>query len=164
VEYAATSADQVVERLKGATIAITNKVPIRAQTLEQLPDLKMVSVAATGFDAIDVPACRGHGVVVSNVRGYTGNTVPEHTFALMFSLRRAIAAYAKDVLDGKWQEVGQFCFHTHPIKDLKCSTLGIFGEGRLGQSVAEVARALGMTVLFCRPQGSRRPWSTLHSI
>ena len=72
MEYAATPADQIVERLKGATIAITNKVPIRAETLERLPDLKMVSVAATGFDVIDVPACREHGVIVSNVRGYAG--------------------------------------------------------------------------------------------
>ncbi len=153
VEYAATPADKIVERLEGATVAITNKVPIRAETLETLPDLKMVSVAATGFDVIDVPACRNHGVTVSNVRGYAVTTVPEHTFALIFSLRRAIAAYAQDVVDGKWQESGQFCFHTHSMKDLRGSTLGIFGEGSLGQSVAEIARALGMTVLFAAHKG-----------
>jgi glycerate dehydrogenase len=113
----------------------------------------MVSVAATGFDVIDVPACRDHGVVVSNVRGYAANTVPEHTFALIFALRRAIAAYARDVVDGKWQDAGQFCFHTHSIKDLRGSTLGIFGEGNLGQSVADIARALGMTVLFAAHKG-----------
>ncbi|MGB5212972.1 MAG: D-2-hydroxyacid dehydrogenase [Anderseniella sp.] len=153
VEHAATSPDQIVERLQGAAVAITNKVPIRAETLAQLPDLKMVSVAATGFDVIDVPACRDHGVAVSNVRGYAVNTVPEHTFALIFALRRAIAAYAQDVVDGKWQDAGQFCFHTHPIKDLRGSTLGIFGEGNLGQSVADIARALGMTVLFAAHKG-----------
>ncbi|MEM9473193.1 MAG: D-2-hydroxyacid dehydrogenase [Pseudomonadota bacterium] len=153
VEHAATPADKIVERLQGATVAITNKVPIRADTLAQVPDLKMVSVAATGFDVIDVPACREHGVVVSNVRGYAANTVPEHTFALIFALRRAIAGYARDVVDGKWQEAGQFCFHTHPMKDLNGSTLGIFGEGNLGQSVANIARALGMTVLFAAHKG-----------
>lgn len=153
VEHIATSPDQIVERLQGATVAITNKVPIRGETLAQLPDLKMVSVAATGFDVIDVPACRDHGVVVSNVRGYAANTVPEHTFALIFVLRRAIAAYARDVVDGKWQDAGQFCFHTHPIRDLRGSTLGIFGEGNLGQSVADIARALGMTVLFAAHKG-----------
>ncbi len=153
VEYAATATDQIVERLKGATIAITNKVPIRAEILQQLPDLKMVSVAATGFDVIDIPACREHGVIVSNVRGYAVNTVPEHTFALIFALRRAIAAYAQDVVEGKWQRSGQFCFHTHSIKDLTGSTLGIFGEGSLGQSVANIARALGMTVLFAAHKG-----------
>jgi glycerate dehydrogenase len=110
-------------------------------------------VAATGFDVIDVPACRDHGVAVSNVRGYAVNTVPEHTFALIFALRRAIAAYARDVVDGKWQDAGQFCFHTHAIKDLRGSTLGIFGEGSLGQSVAEIGRALGMTVLFAAHKG-----------
>ena len=153
VEHASTPADKIVERLQGATVAITNKVPIRAETLAQLPELKMVSVAATGFDVIDVPACREHGVVVSNVRGYAVNTVPEHTFALIFALRRAIAGYARDVVDGKWQEAGQFCFHTHAIRDLRGSTLGIFGEGNLGQSVADIARALGMTVLFAAHKG-----------
>ncbi len=153
VEHAGTSPDQIVKRLEGATVAITNKVPIRAETLARLPDLKMVSVAATGFDVIDVPACREHGVQVSNVRGYAVNTVPEHTFALIFALRRAIAGYAQDVVDGKWQEAGQFCFHTHPMKDLRGSTLGIFGEGSLGQSVADIARALGMKVLFAAHKG-----------
>ncbi len=153
VEHASTPADKIVERLQGAMVAITNKVPIRAETLAQLPELKMVSVAATGFDVIDVPACREHGVVVSNVRGYAVNTVPEHTFALIFALRRAIAGYARDVVDGKWQEAGQFCFHTHAIRDLRGSTLGIFGEGNLGQSVADIARALGMTVLFAAHKG-----------
>ena len=153
VEHAGTSPDQIVKRLEGATVAITNKVPIRAETLARLPDLKMVSVAATGFDVIDVPACREHGVQVSNVRGYAVNTVPEHTFALIFALRRAIAGYAQDVVDGKWQEAGQFCFHTHPMKDLRGSTLGIFGEGSLGQSVADIARVLGMKVLFAAHKG-----------
>lgn len=80
----------MVTRLAGARIAITNKVPIRAQHLEQLPDLKMISVAATGFDVIDVAACRERGIVVSNVRGYAVNTVPEHTFALILALRRGL--------------------------------------------------------------------------
>jgi glycerate dehydrogenase len=153
VEHANTSADQIVERLKGATIAITNKVPIRRESLKQLPDLKMVSVAATGYDVIDVPACRDHGVAVSNVRGYAEHTVPEHTFALIFALRRAIAGFRQDVIDGKWEASGQFCFHTHPIRDLSGSTLGIFGEGNLGQSVAYIARALGMKPLFAAHKG-----------
>ncbi|MGB7206911.1 MAG: D-2-hydroxyacid dehydrogenase [Anderseniella sp.] len=153
VEYDNTGPDQIVERLKGATIAITNKVPIRKESLTQLPHLKMVSVAATGYDVIDIPACKEHGVSVSNVRGYAEHTVPEHTYALIFALRRAIAAFRQDVIDGKWQASGQFCFHTHQIKDLAGSTIGIFGEGNLGQSVANIARALGMTPLFAAHKG-----------
>lgn len=153
VDYDNTAADKIVERLQGATIAITNKVPIRRETLEQLPGLKMVSVAATGFDVIDVPACRDHGVAVSNVRGYATHTVPEHTFGLIFALRRGIAGYKQDVANGKWQESGQFCFHTHPIKDLAGSVLGIFGEGNLGQGVADIAKAFGMKPVFAAHKG-----------
>ena len=75
-------------RLEGATIAITNKVPIRAATLAALPDLRMIAVAATGYDVVDVTACEERGIVVANVRGYAAHTVPEHTFALILALRR----------------------------------------------------------------------------
>ncbi len=153
VEYDNTPADKIVERLKGATVAITNKVPIRRESLEQLPDLKMVSVAATGYDVIDIPACKDHGVTVSNVRGYATHTVPEHTFGLIFALRRGIVGYQRDVANGMWQKSGQFCFHTHPIKDLAGSVLGIFGEGNLGQGVADIARAFGMKPLFAAHKG-----------
>ncbi len=153
LEFANTPADKIVERLAGAKVAITNKVPIRRDTLEQLPDLKMVSVAATGYDVIDVAACRDHGVTVSNVRGYAEHTVPEHTFALIFALRRGIVGFRQDVIAGKWQQSGQFCFHTHQIKDLAGSTIGIFGEGNLGQGVATIARSLGMTPLFAAHKG-----------
>jgi glycerate dehydrogenase len=153
VEYDNTPADKIVERLKGATVAITNKVPIRRESLEQLPDLKIVSVAATGYDVIDIPACKDHGVSVSNVRGYATHTVPEHTFGLIFALRRGIVGYQRDVANGMWQKSGQFCFHTHPIKDLAGSVLGIFGEGNLGQGVADIAKAFGMKPVFAAHKG-----------
>jgi glycerate dehydrogenase len=153
VEHNATAPDQVVERLKGATIAITNKVPIRDAQLEQLPDLKMIAIAATGYDVIDIPACQKRNVIVSNVRGYAVNTVPEHTFALILALRRSIVAYRQDVIDGKWQDCGQFCFLTHPIKELAGATLGIIGEGAIGQSVAHIAQAFGMKTLYAAHKG-----------
>ena len=152
-EYEQTPADLIVERLMGADIAITNKVPIRRETLDRLDRLKMISVAATGYDVIDVAACRERGIVVSNVRGYAVNTVPEHTFALIFALSRAVVGYRQDVIDGKWHEAGQFTLHTREMHDLTGSTLGIIGEGSIGQSVARIARALGMTVLFAAHKG-----------
>ena len=103
VEYGTTAPEQVIERLTGATIAITNKVPIREHALAHLPDLKMIAVAATGYDVIDVAACRKKGTVVSNIRGYAVNTVPEHTFALILALRRSIVGYRQDVANGEWQ-------------------------------------------------------------
>ena len=153
VEYDRTAPDQVVERLKDADIAVCNKVPIRRASIEQLPNLKMIGIPATGYDAFDIDACKERGIVVSNVRGYAVNTVPEHAFALIFALRRGIVGYRQDVIDGRWQEAAQFCFFTHPINDLAGSTLGIFGEGALGQGVASIGRALGMRILFAAHKG-----------
>ncbi len=140
--------EDTLAKLKGATVAITNKVPLRGELLAQLPDLKMIAVAATGYDVIDVPYCKEHGIAVANIRNYAVHTVPEHTFALMLALRRNILAYREDVEAGVWQKSDQFCFFTHPIGDLHGATLGIIGEGALGQGTATIARAFGMKVLF----------------
>ena len=147
-EHDQTPESLMIKNLTGATVAITNKVPIRRASLEQLPDLKMIAVAATGYDVIDIDACRERGIAVANIRNYAVHTVPEHTFAMIFALRRNLIAYREDVLRGRWQAQDQFCFFDHPIQDLNGSTLGIFGEGALGQATAVIARALGMRVLF----------------
>ena len=106
-EYASTTPDQVVERLQGASIALINKTQLREATLAQLPDLKMIAVAATGYDCVDVPWCRAHGIAVANIRGYAIHTVPEHSFALILALRRNIMAYRQDVEAGRWQTFDQ---------------------------------------------------------
>ncbi len=147
-EHDQTLESLVASRLTGAMIAITNKVPIRRATLEQLPQVKIIAVAASGYDVIDIDACRERGIAVANIRHYAVHTVPEHSFAMIFALRRNLIAYREDVLRGRWQAQDQFCFFDHPIQDLHGSTLGIFGEGELGQATAAIARALGMRVLF----------------
>jgi len=147
-EFDQTLSSDVVDRLKGATIAITNKVPIRKDSIDQLPDLKFIAVAATGYDVIDIPACKDRGISVANIRNYAVNTVPEHTFSLILSLKRNLVAYRKDILAGRWQKHDQFCFFDYPIGDLSGSTIGIFGEGVLGQGTANIAKAFGMNVLF----------------
>lgn len=148
VEFAKTAVEEIVPRLKDATVAIINKVPMRADTLKQLPKLKMIAVAATGYDVVDVPYCKEHGIAVANIRNYAIRTVPEHTFALILALRRNILAYREDVEKGVWQKSDQFCFFTHDIGDLHGSTLGIIGEGAIGQGTAAIGRAFGMRVLF----------------
>lgn len=152
-----TSEAEVVARLKGAEIAITNKVPLRRAALEQLPDLKFITVAATGYDVIDMDACRDLGITVSNVRGYATATVPEHTMALILALRRALPGYRQDVLAGEWQRSGQFCFFTHPINDLAGSKIGIVGSGSIGQAVGKLAQAFGMEVMFAGRKGEVSP-------
>jgi len=146
-DYPTTSANQVVERLQGASIAITNKVPIRADAIAQLPDLKMIAVAATGTDNVDLAACRARGIAVANIRDYSVVSVPEHTFALMLAVRRSLRAYAADVDAGLWERSTRFCLLDHPIGDLACSRLGIIGYGALGRCVARIARAFGMEVV-----------------
>ena len=148
VEHAKTSPDEIVAKLKDASVAITNKVPLRAETLAQLPKLKMIAVAATGYDVIDVPYCREHGIAVANIRNYAVHTVPEHAFALILALRRNLLAYRADVEAGVWQKSDQFCFFTHDIGDLHGATLGIVGEGAIGQGTAAIGRGFGMKVLF----------------
>jgi len=147
-EYAVTGAGELVERLQEATVAITNKVPLRAEALRRLPKLKLIAVAATGYDVIDIGYCQANGIAVANIRNYAVHTVPEHAFALITALRRNLIAYREDVEKGRWQQIDQFCFFDHPIRDLYGATLGIIGEGVLGQGTANIARGFGMRVLF----------------
>jgi len=152
-EHPATAPADVAERIRDADIVITNKVRITAEALAQAPRLRLVAVAATGTDNVDLAACQARGVVVSNVRNYAKHTVPEHTFALIFALRRSLCAYRDAVRAGRWQQSGQFCFFDHPIRDLAGSTLGVIGDGALGNAVATVGRALGMRVLMSAHKG-----------
>lgn len=146
-----------MSRLQDATIVITNKVPLRAATLEQLPSLRLIAMAATGYDVVDIECCRQRSVTVSNIRDYATNTVPEHVFALTLALRRNLLAYRRDVEGGRWQRTEQFCFFDHPIRDLAGATMGIIGEGSLGQGTASIARAFGMRVLFADHEPPKVP-------
>lgn len=147
-EYDSTwTPEEIVDRLKGASIAVINKVPMRADVLKQLPNLKLIAVAATGTDVVDKAYCKEAGITVVNIRNYAFNTVPEHVIALMFALRRNLLAYVADVRKGRWGEVDQFCFFDHPIRDIAGSTLGVVGYGAIGKAVAKRAECLGMKIL-----------------
>ena len=139
--------EEIVDRLKDATIAIINKVPMRADVLKKLPKLKLIAVAATGIDVVDKAYCKDNGITVVNIRNYAFNTVPEHVLALMFALRRNLVAYIEDVRAGRWNKSQQFCFFDHPIRDVAGSTIGIVGYGAIGKEVGKRAEALGMRVL-----------------
>ena len=154
-EYPATAPGQLVERLRDATIAITNKVPLRAEVLEQLPGLRLIAVAATGIDCVDKDACARLGIAVCNIPHYSRHTVPEHAFALMLALERNLPAYRDAVIDGAWQRADKFCFFDHPVRDLHGARLGIIGAGQLGQRVAAIARVFGMEPLFAARKGQR---------
>jgi glycerate dehydrogenase len=148
IEHEKTAGSEIVPRLQGSTVAIVNKVPMRADTLKQLPQLKLIAVAATGYDVVDVAYCKEHGIAVANIRNYAVHTVPEHAFALILALRRNLIAYRQDVENGVWSRSEQFCFFTHDIGDLHGATLGIIGEGAIGQATGKIGRAFGMRILF----------------
>ncbi len=154
VEHAKTPQAEVESRLAGATIAIVNKVLLDAGMIARLPALKMVAVAATGTNNIDLDACRARGIVVSNIRGYAAHTVPEHAIALMLALSRNLVAYRESVQAGRWQRSEQFCFFDHPIRDLNGATLALVGSGSLGDGVARLAAAFGMRILKVEHKGA----------
>lgn len=145
-EHAGTEPHDVVERCRDATIVVVNKVQLSAEVLGALPDLRLVAVAATGTDCVDKDAARERGIAVVNIRGYAIHTVPEHTFALILALQRAIVSYRSAVIDGAWQRSGQFCFFDAPIRDLGGRRLGVIGAGVLGGRVAALGRAFGMSI------------------
>lgn len=153
-EYDLTAPEQVIERLADADIVISNKALLDQHVLEQLPKLRMIAVAATGFNNVDVNYCANHDIAVANVRGYATRSVPEHVMAMLFALRRNLFGYHQDIAAGEWQRNQQFCFFTHPIGDIGGSTLGVVGSGALGQATANLAQALGMTVLFSERKGA----------
>ena len=153
--YAATlTAEEAIERLQGATVVITNKVPITAEILRWVPTLKLVAVAATGYNVINLEACRAHGVTVCNIRDYALTGVSEHCLMLMLALRRQLLAYRQRLLAGDWQRAPGFCLLEPVLHDLCGSILGIVGGGALGRALAEAARGLGMRVLFAERKGA----------
>jgi glycerate dehydrogenase len=154
-EYGWTATDEIVERLKDASICICNKARLSEAELSQLPRLRFIAVAATGVDNVDLDYCRKHSIAVSNVRNYARHAVAEHVFALILALRRNLLSYRRDLRDGAWQKANEFCLLNHQIQDLHGSTLGIIGYGALGQAVARLAAAFGMRVLVGEHKNAR---------
>ena len=148
-----TRPDHVIEALADADVAITNKVRLDRATLEQLPRLKLICVAATGYDCVDLAACRDQGVTVCNVPAYSAVSVAESVIGSLFALRRHLLAY-RAASTRLWPQSSHFCVHGAPIQDLQGSTLGIVGRGDIGSRVARLAKALDITVLFAEHRGA----------
>jgi glycerate dehydrogenase len=147
-EYPATRLEELAERLTDATIVISSKIPLRGETLAKFPAVRFVAVAGAGVDAFDLDYCRAHGIAVSNVAGYAQHTVPEHAFMLILALMRNLPAYRRAVQRGLWQKAEPFCYIDAPLSDLHGKTIGIVGEGAIGQGAARIARGFEMRVLF----------------
>ncbi len=159
VEHPACTPDEVAELLWRASIAITNKAPITRAVLEACPKLRLIAVAATGVNNVDLEACRERGVAVCNIRGYAEHSVPEHVFMLLLALRRNLLAWRTSLHQDAWQKAEQFCLFDHEIHDLHGSTLGLIGYGSVGVGVERLAHAFGMQVLIAerKDAGTVRP-------
>jgi len=144
-----TPDDLILERARGAEILLTNKTPLTADTLDQLPTLRFISVLATGYNVVDVAAARERGVRVSNVPVYSTDSVAQHVFALLLERCLHVGLHDRAVHDGEWTQCIDFTFWKTPLVELHGKTMGIVGFGRIGRRVGELAHAFGMSVLAC---------------
>ncbi|HKO35561.1 MAG TPA: D-2-hydroxyacid dehydrogenase [Pyrinomonadaceae bacterium] len=155
VEYADTLPPEVVERVQSASIIISNKLSLGELQLAHAPDVKLIAIAATGSDCVDLDYCRRRGITVCNVRGYAVNSVPEHVLMLILALRRNLLLYRQDVQSRKWQQSKQFCLLSYPLNDIKGSTIGIIGYGSIGRSMAQLGESVGMKVLIAEHKNAK---------
>lgn len=146
--YEATDPEQTLERLQSADVAVTNKVLITRELMQQLPDLKLIAVTATGTNNVDLDAAKELGITVKNVAGYSSVCVPEHVIGMIFALKHSLMGWYRDQLTDRWVENKQFCYFDYPLTDVRNSVLGVFGKGNLGSEVGRLASAVGMKVLY----------------
>jgi glycerate dehydrogenase len=150
--FPTTTSAETIERCQTAEVVITNKVLLTAETFQACPNIKLVLVAATGVNCVDLDAAKAHGIPVCNVAGYSSSSVAQHTFALLLNLATNVHRYAAEA--PLWPQSPIFTRLDHPAFELAGKSLGIAGLGDIGASVANIARSLGMTVHALGRKGS----------
>jgi len=156
--HGASTHDQVAARIATAAVVVSNKVLLDQAALRHAPGLKLICIAATGTNNVDLDAARALGMTVCNVRAYATPSVVQHVFGLLLALSMRLLDYRRLVRQGGWQTSSQFCRMDFPIRELAGKTLGIVGLGELGRAVAQAATAFGMEVLVAqRPGGPPQP-------
>ena len=146
--------DEVAARAAGATILATNKTPLGQDLLDSLPELRFITVLATGFDCVDIAAARRRGIPVSNVPVYGTDTVAQYVFALLLEMCHHVAMHAEAVKACEWTRQPDFSLRKTRLRELVGKTMGIVGHGRIGRRTGELAHAFGMNVLACDPGGA----------
>lgn len=144
--YDRTPKEQIIERAKDAEVILTNKCPLNREIISQLPNLKYIGVTATGYNIIDVAAAKEHGVIVTNVRGYSSASVAQLSFSLMLSFTNQVAQHSENIAQ-TWPSSADWCFYLAPLVELEGKTLGIIGLGDIGKKVANIGLGFGMKVL-----------------
>ncbi|MCI5536229.1 MAG: D-2-hydroxyacid dehydrogenase [Lentihominibacter sp.] len=144
--FDATPMDKALSRIGDSEILMTSKCPITREFMEKCPNLRYIGCTATGYNNIDVRAAADLGIAVTNVPAYSTDAVAQHTIALMLELTNNVGLHNQSVQNGQWAQSDYFCYWEKPIMLLAGKSLGIIGYGAIGKKVAEIARALGMTV------------------
>lgn len=139
---------QAAERIQDADAVIVNKVRMTRELMEAHPGLRYIGVLATGYDVVDTDAAKDLNIAVTNVPGYGTDTVAQYAIALLLEVTSRIGHHASRVKEGEWARNADWCFWEYPLMELSGRTMGIIGYGRIGRKVAEIARALGMKILF----------------
>jgi glycerate dehydrogenase len=152
-----TAPGDIAARSEGAQVLLTNKTPLRSETLETLPDLRFIGVLATGYDVVDVKAAARRGIPVSNVPTYGTHSVAQFAFALLLELCHRVQRHSDDATSGGWQRQADWSYHLSPLVELQGKTMGLIGIGRIGRQTGVIARAFGMNVIAADPMVKDEP-------
>jgi len=145
--YDRTAPEDVLERAQGAQVILTNKVVITEELMDKLPDLRYIGVLATGYNVVDIPAARKHGIIVTNIPAYSTMSVAQMVIAHLLNITNQVALHSAAVKEGEWQRNKDFSFSLTPLIELDGKTLGIVGLGNTGTATARIAQSLGMRIL-----------------
>jgi glycerate dehydrogenase len=152
-----TAVAGTVEALRGAAAALTNKAPITAAHIAALPELRYIGVTATGTNIVDLAAAKSRGIAVTNVPGYSTDSVSQHVFAFVLHLTDDVAGLSEETKRGRWASSQDFCFFRKPLTELSGKALVIVGMGAIGSGCARIARGFGMRVIAAQVPGSSSP-------
>lgn len=153
--YDRTAPEQIVERAKDADVLLTNKTPLRADTLDRLPKLAYIGVLATGYDVVDIAAAANRGIPVTNVPAYSSASVAQLVFSLLLELCHRVGLHDEAVRGGAWSASPDFSFWKTPLVELAGKTLGVVGIGGIGEKVAAIGQAFGMNVVATNRSGKQ---------
>jgi glycerate dehydrogenase len=162
--YDRTPKDQIAARLADADATLSNKVPVSAEVMAACPQLKYIGVTASGYNIIDLEAAKKHGVTVTNVPGYSTQSVAQTVFALLLEITHHVGHHAEAVRTGGWSRCADFSFQNFPVMELAGLKMGIVGLGAIGQATGRIAHAFGMEVLVAsrsKPTFSEYPYKVL---
>jgi len=150
--YQTTNSEQTIERIINADIIITNKLIIGKDEMQNAKKLKLICVAATGTNNIDIAEAKNRNIVVANVKNYSTEAVAQHTISLILALQNSLVEFAGESKSGNWSKSPIFTMLNHPFYELKGKKLGIYGYGAIGKRVAEMAKVFGLKIIIAKEE------------